>query len=553
MKTIRFFACFIALTFFLNNITKAQNTTDKPKYNTWSVTLSGGSMLFYGDLRQFDFYPASKQNGKDWYGFKNDLTERQMGIGLAVTKQLNPFLGVQGFLHSGKLSGYKRSANAYFNANILAYGVNAYLNISNLFNSDNTTQKFKLYGILGLGFVDFKTKQQSISSDATLFSYGYGEFGQETKKTTELVIPIGLGLKYNVSKRLDIGIESTMNNVNTDKLDARVMDNTAKDKYGYTCLTLTYKFGKNEKSLEWNYPQDTDGDGVADKKDKCSGTPADVKVDVTGCPIDSDLDGVGDYLDNCPNTPKKAYVDSKGCPLDADADGVADYLDLCPSTPKESKVDINGCPIDSDGDGVADYLDKCGNTTKGLTVDTKGCPVDTDEDGVADYLDKCPNTPKTAKVDVNGCPIDTDGDGVADYMDKCPTLKGIAANKGCPEVKKEEKEVFKKALQGIKFETNKDVIKPESFKILDNVVNIMNSNPQYNLQINGHTDNVGKPDYNIVLSQKRAEAVKNYLVKKGIDPNRMTAEGFGDTKPVADNKTVAGRTLNRRVEFLVVF
>jgi len=340
-------------------------------------------------------------------------------------------------------------------------------------------------------------------------------------------------------------------------------------------------------------PVDTDGDGVPDYLDKCPGTPPEAysKIDENGCPIDTDGDGVPDYLDKCPNTAKEAwgFVDKNGCPLDSDGDGVPDYLDKCKDTPAGVKVDANGCPIDTDGDGVPDYLDKCPDTPKEAkgTVDAKGClidsdgdgvpdyldlcpntpaeargfvdkngcPLDSDGDGVPDYLDKCPNTPIEArgKVDATGCPRDTDGDGIPDYLDKCPTIPGVAANNGCPEIKKEVKTLFQKALQGIQFETAKYTIKPVSFKILDQIAEVLITNPSYLVEIQGHTDNAGKPEANMILSDNRANAVKEYLNKKGVDIKRMTSHGYGDTKPVASNKSSKTRALNRRVEFVVSF
>jgi outer membrane protein OmpA-like peptidoglycan-associated protein len=306
-------------------------------------------------------------------------------------------------------------------------------------------------------------------------------------------------------------------------------------------------------------PLDTDGDGVPDYLDKCPGTPVEARatVDENGCPKDSDGDGVPDYLDKCPNTPKGVAVDANGCPIDSDGDGVPDYLDKCPGTPAAARgtVDENGCPRDTDGDGVPDYLDKCPNTPKGVAVDANGCPIDSDGDGVPDYLDKCPGTPAAARgtVDENGCPRDTDGDGVPDYLDNCPTIPGPASNHGCPEIKAAVRKIFEKALRGIQFETGKDVIKPISFPILDQIVKIMNENPDYLINISGHTDNIGTAEKNQILSEKRANAVKNYLVKKGVKEDRITVKGFGDTVPVADNKTPKGRTLNRRVEFVVKF
>jgi outer membrane protein OmpA-like peptidoglycan-associated protein len=310
-------------------------------------------------------------------------------------------------------------------------------------------------------------------------------------------------------------------------------------------------------------PLDGDHDGVPDYLDKCPGTPAEAigMVDANGCPLDSDADGVPDYLDKCPNTPTEAigFVDKNGCPIDSDDDGVADYLDKCPNTPAGARgyVDEKGCPIDTDKDGVADFMDKCPNTPVEAigTVDANGCPKDTDGDGVADYLDKCPNTPSAAKgfVDEKGCPIDTDADGVADFEDNCPKVPGVASNKGCPEIKKEVKKLFQKALQGIQFETGKAVIKPASFAILDQIAKVLADNPSYLIDVRGHTDNVGNPESNMQLSERRAAAVHDYLVGKGISLKRLSSHGFGDTKPVASNKTPKGKALNRRVEFVVTF
>lgn len=308
-------------------------------------------------------------------------------------------------------------------------------------------------------------------------------------------------------------------------------------------------------------PVDTDGDGVYDYLDKCPDTPVAAygKIDENGCPKDSDKDGVVDYLDKCESTPEGVQVDSLGCPLDTDGDNVPDYKDKCPETPVAARglVDSVGCPLDTDFDGVYDYLDLCPNTIAEAraNVDKNGCPKDTDLDGVADYLDKCPDTPVEAKgtVDENGCPRDTDGDGVFDYLDNCPRLAGVVSNKGCPEIKKEVRQLFQKALQGIQFETAKSTIKPVSFKILDQVAVVLTENPTYLVEIQGHTDNVGKKDANQILSQNRANAVRNYLINKGIDEKRMTANGYGDTKPVLPNTSVQNKAKNRRVEFVVSF
>ncbi|MBR5678933.1 MAG: OmpA family protein [Paludibacteraceae bacterium] len=314
---------------------------------------------------------------------------------------------------------------------------------------------------------------------------------------------------------------------------------------------------------EQGCPLDEDHDGVPDYLDHCLGTPAAAIgfVDSLGCELDTDGDGVEDYRDLCPNTPQAAWgkVDSLGCPMDTDGDGVPDYLDECPETPEAAwtMIDAKGCPIDSDGDGVPDYLDECPNTPQAAwgLVDEKGCPIDSDEDGVPDYRDECPNTPKEAigHVDARGCELDSDGDGVPDYKDACPYVPGLKNNKGCPEVKREVRQLLQKAMQGIEFETGKATIKKKSFPLLDQIAATFVENSNYIIEVQGHTDNVGKAEYNMKLSDDRANAVRNYLISKGVESTRMTANGYGMEVPIADNKTKAGRQKNRRVEFKISF
>ncbi len=239
--------------------------------------------------------------------------------------------------------------------------------------------------------------------------------------------------------------------------------------------------------------------------------------------------------------------------FDADGDGVEDSRDKCADTEPGIEVDKRGCPLDTDGDGVPDYLDQCPETPAGVQVDSNGCPLDADSDGVPDYMDVCDNTPQGVQVNETGCPIDTDKDGVPDYQDKCPDVPGIAANNGCPEVKQEVKQLFRKALNGIQFASGKATILKSSYKILDDIAKTMKDNPEYNLFIKGQTDNVGKADMNLRLSKDRAESVRKYLIDKGIPEDRMHSEGYGDTMPVVPNNTSANRAKNRRVEFEVEF
>ncbi len=182
---------------------------------------------------------------------------------------------------------------------------------------------------------------------------------------------------------------------------------------------------------------------------------------------------------------------------------------------------------DSDGDGVPDYLDECPNTPAGIAVGLNGCPPDSDGDGVPDYLDICPDTPANTIVDDNGCPLEKPK-GAED------TGRGSW--------------IFNDVL----FDTNKWDIKPGLRPIIDEVVRIMNENPNMKMEIQGHTDSRGSDTYNLSLSTKRAEAVKQAIVAKGIAAERLYSNGYGEIKPIADNNTTEGRFMNRRVEFVPV-
>jgi OOP family OmpA-OmpF porin len=236
---------------------------------------------------------------------------------------------------------------------------------------------------------------------------------------------------------------------------------------------------------------------------------------------------------------------------DGDGDGVPDHLDKCPDTPKGVEVDATGCPVDSDGDGVPDYLDRCPGTPKGVQVDASGCPVDSDGDGVPDHLDKCPGTPKGVKVDATGCPVDSDGDGVPDHLDKCPgTPKGVPVDaSGCPitgiEVAGGEWFVRGQVL----FDLNRATIKPAAAEVLLNVANYLRKNQQLVVEIQGNTDNTGPLAWNMKLSEMRAEAVKDHLVRNGVAADRLTTKGFGPDEPLEPNDTAEGRAKNRRVDF----
>lgn len=257
---------------------------------------------------------------------------------------------------------------------------------------------------------------------------------------------------------------------------------------------------------------------------------------------DTDGDGIYDKDDACPEVFGLAAFN--GCP-DTDGDGIEDSKDDCPNEagPKE----LNGCP-DSDGDGVPDKDDACPNEF-GLAA-LGGCP-DADGDGVADKDDACPNEagPKENK----GCPWpDRDGDGVLDKDDECPDVAGTVANKGCPEVTEEVQKKLNDFAKTILFDTGKSTIKAASTGVMVDIITILNQYPNSKFTVEGHTDSTGSATLNQKLSESRANAVKDFLVEKGISASRLSAIGYGKDKPIATNNTAAGRTQNRRVEINLV-
>jgi OmpA-OmpF porin, OOP family len=228
---------------------------------------------------------------------------------------------------------------------------------------------------------------------------------------------------------------------------------------------------------------------------------------------------------------------------DRDGDGVVDILDSCPDIAGLAK--FNGCP-DTDNDGIPDKDDKC-PTVAGLAR-YQGCPIpDRDRDGINDEEDKCPDIAGVARY--QGCPVpDRDKDGVNDEEDKCPDLPGDVANSGCPVVKAEVVKKVEYAAKNIFFASSQYTLLAKSNQPLNEVVTILNDTKDLKLDVDGYTDNSGKEDKNKLLSQNRADAVKKYLVSKGIAESRIIATGHGQDNPLADNKKPSGRAKNRRVE-----
>jgi len=282
---------------------------------------------------------------------------------------------------------------------------------------------------------------------------------------------------------------------------------------------------------------------------------------------DKDGDGIVDHLDECREEPEDhdRYQDEEGCPdPDNDADGILDVNDDCPMKAEDFDdfQDTDGCPEgDNDGDGITDSLDECPAEPEDLDgyKDEEGCPdPDNDGDGIVDLNDACPNVSEDFDgfQDTDGClDADNDGDGILDGVDSCvlepENYNGVDDDDGCPD-ENPVLERFTGVIRGINFKVAKTDILPSSYRILDEAVDVLQRFEDVNLEVQGHTDSDGSDEYNQELSEGRAKSVVDYMIGKGVDPDRLSYKGMGESMPLADNDSLEGKLMNRRVEFHVM-
>jgi outer membrane protein OmpA-like peptidoglycan-associated protein len=314
---------------------------------------------------------------------------------------------------------------------------------------------------------------------------------------------------------------------------------------------------------------DSDGDGILENRDRCPDTPAGAQVDGTGCPSDSDADGVPDGVDRCAHTPPGASVNATGCTEDSDGDNIPDGLDRCPDTEAGVLVDPNGCPKDSDGDSIPDGLDRCSETPRGATVDALGCPGDEDGDGVLDGLDRCPRTPAGAAINASGC---SSGQGAAPSAqtppaDATPPPQAATPQPAAPRPSRAAREaaptpprpaptprapararIVAGVLPGVGFTSGTARLQPQSYVALDSIAEILQADTTLRVEIGAHTDNSGSASQNQHLSNLQADAVRTYLVTKGVPYQQMLARGYGGSVPLSADNTPRGRAANRRVD-----
>lgn len=359
------------------------------------------------------------------------------------------------------------------------------------------------------------------------FSVGLGQVSLYDEN--DFSFNYGAGIKYSLNNL--IGLRGDIKNIISGS-------DFYKNSISYT-LGLTFQFGGEERPpVEIPLAPDNDNDGVRDSLDYCLNTPPSSKafimeVDTRGCPKDSDGDGTPDYME------------------DNDSDGVINYNDICPDTIKGYPVNEEGCPKDSDEDGIVDG--------KEMEIGTDPYKADTDGDGLNDLeeIEKYKTDPRKKDSDGDGLSdydeiftyktnplkLDTDGDGYKDGEEimvykSDPTIYGDVF-----------KEVFGERVIHFDFDSFK--IRKDAKPVLDEIAEFMVKYANANLKIEGHTCSIGPENYNMRLSIKRAESAKKYLVKKGIPEERISTEGFGETRPVDDNKTRKGRQNNRRAEFKI--
>ncbi len=431
------------------------------KLNTWSISVYGGPAQFFGDLREYDFFPVTK-TGSDSF---NELTW-QGGIG--INKQLTYLLGLRLDGSVGSLQGFKRrNYNRQFETSYFDVALSATVNLKGLLFGPNKLKRWKIDGYVGAGQVFYDAKAYTLGTSTQVRS--------TEKRENDWIVPMGLAFHYEVSPRVDLGIDFRVNHTNSDFVDAtwggdydgnpfndittKRKGNSAMDKYGNGSLVLTYKLGK---------------------------TPLKVKK----------VDGKYEYDPNGGGYYHLRYTDPK----------------VLLKAPKILTLE---------------EMDSVAKANRPEDIDPR-LLLDTDGDGVSDFFDKEPNSPPGSVVDGGGRVIDFDG-----YV-KNALATGAACN-----------EVFANIL----FETDKNVIKPEFQEMLKNVAALMNKNG-CRLQLAGHADRRATDRYNVGLSKRRVEAVKNYLVNEaGLkDASKIIVDYYGSFKPVADNATRDGLLKNRRVE-----
>ncbi|WP_031528199.1 OmpA family protein [Dyadobacter crusticola] len=441
-------------------------TYDGPyKLNTWSVSAHFGPSMFFGDLREYDFWPVTKTSAD---------SHKESGTiqgGLTLNKQLSYWFGSRLDLSLGNLRGMKRrNYSRYFEGNYFDVSVAGTVNLKGLLMGPNKMKRWKVDAYVGVGQIFYNSDAYDLTGGIKL---------RETGSKNDWIVPTGLNINYEVTKRIDIGLDFRLTHTNTDYLDATyggdfdrtenldfIKDqktsrkgNSELDSYGYGAVQVTYKLGKNPLKVQ-------------------------------------KVDGKWDYKPDEGGYYHLRYTDPK----------------VLIKPPKILTLE---------------EMDSVAKANRPKDIDPR-LLLDTDGDGVSDFFDKEPNSPAGSIVDGGGRVLDFDA-----YV-----KNALATGAACSEI-----------FANVMFDTDKNVIKPEAQEMLKNVAALMNKNG-CRLQLAGHTDRRASDRYNIALSRRRVDAVKNYLINEAglTDPSKIIVDYFGSFKPIADSATRNGLQRNRRVE-----
>ncbi len=509
------------------------------------VAASAQSQLEGGLFLGFSAYRGDLINHDD---IVHNFKEINPAIGGLLRYRFSPNLALRGQILVGKISGSDWNGGSRYELRDRGFSfANSLTEISILGEWDFMGQerfdengKFlkrinSPYIFAGIG-VAWSNPNPNFGQDhPPLLKPSISEDQNTDPSSAHIAVPFGIGLQIDLSQQFSMGLELGFRPVFSDYLDgvSKSGNPNNNDGYAFGGATLAFRFGM----------EDSDKDGIADYSDACPTVPGLARLE--GCP-DSDGDGIPDQLDRCPNVIGNSNL--SGCP-DADNDGVPDSMDKCPNSP--GLKSMSGCP-DQDGDGITDKLDHCPEVA-GFAYDLGCPPADSDDDGIIDREDDCPKVAGPAAL--KGCP-DSDGDRLTDAKDYSPRTPSMLSHAGSPDTPAIDSNILKLSLPSIRFELNSLLIESGNYHIkeenqitLDFIVYVLTKHPGYQLLIKGHTDSNGETAFNQWLSEQRATVCFQYLVNSGVDPSRLNPQGYGETKPVAENETSEGRSKNRRVEF----
>lgn len=473
----------------------------KKKYRRFSVGVNLGATQFLGDIQRNK--TGQRQVG-DW-----SVNDWKFGFGGNVAYQLGYAFGVNFTLLSANLSGQKsygdialngNSQNNYasFKANVVDYSLNFTCNFLNLLYRDKTKpRRINPYVSLGYGFTSFRSMKKRLDTEQVLDVWGYDKKTfEKIERTTEVIVPVAFGVKFRLSKSFDLGIEQSLRNAFTEKLDATAGSSKKEDKYGYLSLSLTYKIGKSEESEEWVNPFEALNKNLDD-----------IQSNIDGLAKDADGDGVSDLFDKEPNTPAGVAVDGSGRSLDVDTDGVPDHMDTDPFSAKGAKVDENGKEIDSDNDGVADGSDIEPNTKPGALVNFQGKTIELTASNNSSNV-----TNNSSTTVMNGV-----------------------------------------ILPSVYFKVNSSNINYwSSYEALATVAKLLKANPSLKLNVIGNCDRTATEQFNDDLAKRRADEVIKHIVDTyKIDGSRLKAISKGEIENLVPTADGVDKNINRRVDFEV--